>query len=120
MKSPSLYPAPARAGYTLFEIMLVLGIIAVLAGSAIFILVGNIDVAKEQRVESDVQAISMQLRTYEQLNYRKPSTAQGLEALVTRPPRRLYHQQQKGHDPLRPARARPDLHTDLDHAGPRR
>jgi general secretion pathway protein G len=85
MKSPSLYPAPARAGYTLFEIMLVLGIIAVLAGSAIFILVGNIDVAKEQRVESDVQAISMQLRIYEQLNYRKPSTAQGLEALVTRP-----------------------------------
>lgn len=72
-------------GYTLFEIMLVLGIIAVLVGAAIYMLVGNVDVAKEQRVESDIQAISMQLRTYEMLNYRKPTTAQGLEALVRMP-----------------------------------
>jgi general secretion pathway protein G len=72
-------------GYTLFEIMLVLGIIAVLVGSAIYMLVGNIDVAKDQRVESDIQAISMQLRTYEMLNYRKPTTEQGLKALVQQP-----------------------------------
>ncbi|MCX8493066.1 MAG: type II secretion system major pseudopilin GspG [Chthoniobacterales bacterium] len=73
------------SGYTLFEIMLVLGIIAVLVGSAIYMLSGNIDVAKEQRVQSDIQAISMQLRTYEMLNYRKPSTEQGLKALVQMP-----------------------------------
>jgi len=81
-------PAPFRTrdqGYTLFEIMLVLGIIAVLVGSAIYMLVGNIDVAKDQRVESDIQAISMQLRTYEMLNYRKPTTEQGLKALVQMP-----------------------------------
>jgi general secretion pathway protein G len=72
-------------GYTLFEIMLVLGIIAVLVGSAIYMLSGNIDVAKEQRVASDLQAISMQLRTYEMLNYRKPTTEQGLKALVEVP-----------------------------------
>ena len=74
-----------QSGYTLFEIMLVLGIIAVLVGSAIYMLAGNLDVAKEQRVTSDVQAISMQLRTYEMLNYRKPTSAQGLEALVQMP-----------------------------------
>jgi general secretion pathway protein G len=86
------YPALRRlhrnhseAGYTLFEIMLVLGIIAVLVGSAIYMLSGNIDVAKEQRVTSDIQAISMQLRTYEMLNYRKPTTEQGLRALVAMP-----------------------------------
>jgi len=73
------------AGYTLFEIMLVLGIIAVLVGSAIYMLAGNIDVAKEQRVTSDIQAISMQLRTYEMLNYRKPTTEQGLKGLVQMP-----------------------------------
>jgi general secretion pathway protein G len=73
------------SGYTLFEIMLVLGIIAVLVGSAIYMLSGNIDVAKEQRVTSDIQAISMQLRTYEMLNYRKPTTEQGLKALVQMP-----------------------------------
>jgi len=74
-----------EAGYTLFEIMLVLGIIAVLVGSAIYMLAGNIDVAKEQRVQSDIQAITMQLRTYEMLNYRKPTTEQGLKALVQMP-----------------------------------
>jgi general secretion pathway protein G len=75
----------ADAGYTLFEIMLVLGIIAVLVGSAIYMLSGNIDVAKEQRVQIDIQEISMQLRTYEMLNYRKPTTEQGLKALVQMP-----------------------------------
>ncbi len=75
----------SQSGYTLFEIMLVLGIIAVLVGSAIYMLVGNIDVAKEQRVDSDIEAISMQLRTYEMLNYRMPTTEQGLKALVSQP-----------------------------------
>ena len=90
--SPAFSPRASRrhrssllSGYTLFEIMLVLGIIAVLVGSAIYMLSGNIDVAKEQRVTSDIQAISMQLRTYEMLNYRKPSTEQGLKALVQMP-----------------------------------
>jgi general secretion pathway protein G len=73
------------AGYTLFEIMLVMGIIAVLVGSAIYLLVGNIDVARESRVEADLQAIGTQLRVYEMQNLRPPSTEQGLRALVTRP-----------------------------------
>jgi len=84
VKHPTL-PKNSDGGYTLFEIMRVLGIIAVLVGSAIYMLVGNIDVAKDQRVESDIQAISMQLRTYEMLNYRKPTTEQGLTALVQQP-----------------------------------
>lgn len=71
--------------YTLFEIMLVLGIIAVLVGSAIYLLVGNVDVAKEQRVDTDIQAITTQLKVYEMQNYSFPSTEQGLQALVTRP-----------------------------------
>jgi general secretion pathway protein G len=75
----------SESAYTLFEIMLVLGIIAVLVGSAIYMLSGNIDVAKDQRARSDIQAISMQLSTYEMLNYRKPTTEQGLKALVAMP-----------------------------------
>ena len=74
-----------EAGYTLFEIMLVLGIIAVLVGSAIYLLVGNLDVAKEARVEADIQSISTQLRVYEMQNLRPPTTEQGLQALVKRP-----------------------------------
>jgi general secretion pathway protein G len=73
------------AGYTLFEIMLVLGIIAVLVGSAIFLLGNQVEFAKIQRVDSDVQAITTALKTYEMMNYAMPTTSQGLEALVTRP-----------------------------------
>ncbi len=75
----------STVAYTLFEIMLVLGIIAVLVGSAIYLLVGNVDVAKEQRVDADVQAISTQLKLYEMQNYTFPTTEQGLEGLVKRP-----------------------------------
>jgi len=78
-------PLKFQKGYTLVEIMLVLGIIAVLVGSAIYMLVGNLDIAKEQRAEADIQAIKTQLRTYEMLNYTMPTTDQGLEALVNRP-----------------------------------
>jgi general secretion pathway protein G len=39
----------------------------------------------EQRVNSDIEAISMQLRTYEMMNYRMPTTEQGLKALVNQP-----------------------------------
>ena len=42
------------AGYTLFEIMLVLGIIAVLVGAGIYKLSGNLDVAKATRVDADI------------------------------------------------------------------
>lgn len=85
---PAQRPFPRRlqGGYTLFEIMLVLGIISVLVGSAIYLLSNNIDVAKEQRVDADFQAITTQLKTYEMLNYTFPTTDQGLEALVTKPP----------------------------------
>lgn len=72
-------------GYTLIEIMTVLMIIAVLVGSVIYLLVGNVDVARTGRVDADFQAITTQLRTYEMMNMRMPTTAQGLEALVKRP-----------------------------------
>lgn len=78
-------PRRLQAGYTLFEIMLVLGIISVLVGSAIYLLANNIDVAKEQRVDADFQAITTQLKTYEMLNYTYPTTDQGLDALVKKP-----------------------------------
>lgn len=75
----------AEAAYTLFEIMLVLGIIAVLVGSAIYLLVGTVDTAKIQRVETDKQAITTALKMYEMMNYTFPTTDQGLKALVTKP-----------------------------------
>ncbi len=85
MQSPFSRPARRDAAYTLFEIMLVLGIIAVLVGSAIFLLGGQLETAKVQRVDGDAQAISVALKGYELLAFSTPSSAQGLQALVTRP-----------------------------------
>lgn len=73
----------ASAGFTLIEIMLVVGIITVLMGSAIFMLTGNLEFAKEQRARGDIQAILTQARMYEMKNGGVPiSASQGLQALV--------------------------------------
>lgn len=74
-----------ESGYTLLEIMLVLGIIALLLSSAIYMMSGNLDFAQEQRVKSDLQAISMQLSLYEMQNFQMPTSEQGLDALVHMP-----------------------------------
>ena len=74
-----------QEGYTLFEIMLVLGIIAVLAGGAIYKLLPLLGSAQVDQVESDIKSISIALRTYEMNNLRKPTTEQGLKALVQMP-----------------------------------
>ena len=41
--------------------------------------------AHKQRAESDIEAISMSLKTYEMLNYSLPTNDQGLGALVEKP-----------------------------------
>lgn len=77
--------ASRRQGFTLLEIMLVVMIIALLAGSAIFFLGDNLGIAQETRVKGDLQTISTSLMVYQGVNGTLPSTEQGLKALVTRP-----------------------------------
>ena len=74
-----------EAGYTLFEIMLVLGIIAVLVGSAIYMLGGAVGVAESQRAATDIKTLATALGMYKVQTGSLPTTDQGLEALVTRP-----------------------------------
>ena len=69
------------AGFTLIEIMLVVGIITVLMGSAIFMLTGNLEFAKEQRARGDINAIVTQVRMFEMKSGGVPrSQTQGLQA----------------------------------------
>ncbi len=77
--------AARSSGFTLIEIVIVLTIISILAAGSIYMLKGNVDVAKETRVESDVQNISTQLQLYEARNMRPPTTEQGIKALVEKP-----------------------------------
>ena len=83
MKSITTLRRNAIAAFTLLEIMLVVMIIALLAGSAIYLMRGNVDKAKEVRVMSDVQNILTQVQLYETLNGgRLPTNEEGLGALV--------------------------------------
>ena len=65
--------------------MIVVTIIAVLMGTAIYKLSGNIEYAKHQAVATDIQSIGTQLKLYESMNGYFPTTEQGLQALVTQP-----------------------------------
>ena len=74
-----------QRAFTLLEIMLVVTIIAVLMGLAIFKLAGNVEIARHTAVTADVQALGTQLKLYESMNGFFPTTEQGLQALVTPP-----------------------------------
>jgi general secretion pathway protein G len=74
-----------QAGFTLLEIMLVVGIIVIILGVAISKLGNTTGVAKDMRVRADIQAISTQLKLYESMNGFYPTTEQGLKALVVQP-----------------------------------
>jgi general secretion pathway protein G len=72
-------------GFTLLEIMLVVTIIALLLGTAIYKLAGNVEYSRHVRVAADIQGIKTQLGLYESMNGFYPTTEQGLQALVTQP-----------------------------------
>jgi len=74
-----------QSGFTLLEIMIVVTIIALLLGTAIYKLGGNVEYARHTRVQADIQGIGTQLRLYESMNGFYPTTEQGLQALVTQP-----------------------------------
>ena len=80
-----LRPVKSPGGFTLIEMVLVLGIVALLVGAGIFSLIGVLDTGKESRVKGDVNTLSAALRAYETSNMFLPTTEQGLNALVEKP-----------------------------------
>lgn len=75
----------STAAFTLVELVLVITIISILVGGGIYYMMGNVDVAKEVKAETDIKAISTQIQVYESRNLQPPTTEQGLQALVERP-----------------------------------
>ncbi len=65
--------------------MLVVIIIALLGGAAVYYMGGNVGIAQETRVRSDLQSISTQLKLYQASNGFLPTSEQGLSALVEQP-----------------------------------
>ncbi len=73
-------------GFTLIEIMVVVVILAVLGALVVPRVLENVDKARVARAQSDIRAIETALDLYRLDNYRYPTTDQGLEALVKKPP----------------------------------
>jgi general secretion pathway protein G len=84
-----IHPASSRirrrAGFTLLEMVIVLGIIAMILGGAIFAMRGIGDAAKLRQVESDFKSFQSALAMYKLNAGSFPTTAQGLKALVEKP-----------------------------------
>jgi general secretion pathway protein G len=73
------------AGFTLLEIMLVVMIIALLAGAAIYSMSPSRTVAEGVRIEGDIKTIGIGLMSYQAMCGSLPTTEQGLKALTTAP-----------------------------------
>ena len=72
-------------GFTLIEIMVVVVIIGLLAAIVAPNFMGQIDTAQINAVNSDIRGIETALNLYRLDNFRYPTTAEGLEALVSNP-----------------------------------
>ena len=85
MKHTNLRHLRAARGFTLVEIMLVLGIIALLVGAGIYSLGDVTSSGKRTRAKADLNTLTAALRGYEVDNTFLPTTEQGLMALVQKP-----------------------------------
>ena len=99
MKLRSRLSSHSRSAFTLMEIMLVVMIIALLAGLAIFQLGDVFGDAQNAAAKANMNAYKTALLTYRGNTGSYPTTSQGLNALVTKP---------DGQDRWRPALERLD------------
>lgn len=74
-----------QAGFTLLEMVIVLGIIAMIMGGAIFAMKGITDGARLQQVKNDCATLGNTLSMYKLNGGTYPTTQQGLRALVDKP-----------------------------------
>ena len=73
------------SGFTLLEMVIVLGIIAMILGGAIFAMKGISGAAKLRQVEADFKSFDSAMAMYKLNAGSFPTTQQGLKALVEKP-----------------------------------
>ena len=76
---------PARAGYTLLEIVVVVFIVGLLATIVAPRIMGRTDEARATKARADLASIAQALDLYRLDNGGYPTTDQGIEALIERP-----------------------------------
>lgn len=88
MSTQSVTKAPEEdkdSGFSLLELMVVVVILSILALVIVPRVIDRPDQARAARARSDIAAVSSAVALYRLDNFRYPTTAQGLQALVTRP-----------------------------------
>ncbi len=76
-----------QAGFTLIEIMVVVFILGLLVTLVAPRIIGRTDEARVTKARADIKAIEESLHLFKLDNGFYPSTAEGLQALITPPPR---------------------------------
>lgn len=74
-----------QAGFTLIEVMVVIVILAIMAGLVVPKVVGQSDKARVKTTETALSATSNAIDMFKVDNGRYPSTQEGLNALITPP-----------------------------------
>ncbi len=74
-----------RAGFTLMEMMMVLGIVALLLGVGVPMMVGVFSDAETGKVKADFRTLETSLIRYKTHTRMYPTSEQGLDALVNAP-----------------------------------
>jgi general secretion pathway protein G len=74
-----------QSGFTLIEIMVVVVIMGILAALVVPKLMGRTDDARVQAARQDIATLMQALKLYRLDNRKYPTTAQGLQALITKP-----------------------------------
>ncbi len=77
----------AQAGFTLIEIMVVVFILGLLVTLVAPRIIGRTDQARQTKAKADIKAIEEAMHLFKLDNGFYPSTAEGIAALVTPPPR---------------------------------
>ena len=77
----------SAAGFTLVELMVVLAIIAMLAGVVMYNLAPNLLQGKQTTAQAQIQVLSTALQSYASQQGRLPTQDQGLQALIEKPTR---------------------------------
>ncbi len=77
--------AASVRGFTLIEVMVVVVILAILAGMVVPRIMDKPDQARITKAQADIRAMDSALKMYRLDSFQYPTTDQGLEALVSKP-----------------------------------
>lgn len=76
----------SNQGFTLIEIMIVVVILGILAAIVVPRLMGRPDEARIVKAKQDIRTLESALNLYKLDNHKYPTTEEGLDALVKKPP----------------------------------